>query len=196
MKNILIVGPPRSGKTTLSKIIFNQYNVYSIINMDVIRDGIYEAFFCDIEKSTRKEIVTNAVPKFIKKIIEHYQKYYNPDMYYIIEGDILSIEDAIEIRNQYEVDIIYVGMPNIKEIDLFNRIRENASKYGCWTSKCSDIELSVEKIPAGAGGRNVIILVPKVGIEPTFPREHDFESCASANSATPATATRVYLNLY
>lgn len=141
MKNILIVGPPRSGKTTLSKIIFNQYNVYSIINMDVIRDGIYEAFFCDIEKSTRKEIVTNAVPKFIKKIIEHYQKYYNPDMYYIIEGDILSIEDAIEIRNQYEVDIIYVGMPNIKEIDLFNRIRENASKYGCWTSKCSDIEL-------------------------------------------------------
>ena len=25
-----------------------------------------------------------------------------------------------------------------------------------------------------------------VGVEPTLPREHDFESCASANSATPA----------
>lgn len=35
--------------------------------------------------------------------------------------------------------------------------------------------------------------VPKVGIEPTFPREHDFESCASANSATPAIPVRVYL---
>ena len=28
--------------------------------------------------------------------------------------------------------------------------------------------------------------MPKVGIEPTIPKEHDFESCASANSATPA----------
>ena len=29
-------------------------------------------------------------------------------------------------------------------------------------------------------------LVPKVGIEPTLPREHDFESCASACYATSA----------
>ena len=29
-------------------------------------------------------------------------------------------------------------------------------------------------------------IVPKVGIEPTLLTEHDFESCASANSATPA----------
>ena len=28
--------------------------------------------------------------------------------------------------------------------------------------------------------------IPVVGIEPTLQKEHDFESCASANSATPA----------
>ncbi len=28
--------------------------------------------------------------------------------------------------------------------------------------------------------------IPVVGVEPTLPKEHDFESCASANSATPA----------
>ena len=33
--------------------------------------------------------------------------------------------------------------------------------------------------------------MPKVGIEPTFPKEHDFESCASANSATPACAESI-----
>ena len=32
----------------------------------------------------------------------------------------------------------------------------------------------------------VFFVMPKVGIEPTLPREHDFESCASASSATPA----------
>ena len=29
-------------------------------------------------------------------------------------------------------------------------------------------------------------IVPVVGVEPTLLTEHDFESCASANSATPA----------
>ncbi len=29
-------------------------------------------------------------------------------------------------------------------------------------------------------------MVPVVGVEPTLLTEHDFESCASANSATPA----------
>ena len=28
--------------------------------------------------------------------------------------------------------------------------------------------------------------VPETGIEPALPKEHDFESCASTNSATPA----------
>jgi hypothetical protein len=28
--------------------------------------------------------------------------------------------------------------------------------------------------------------IPVVGVEPTLLKEHDFESCASANSATPA----------
>jgi hypothetical protein len=30
------------------------------------------------------------------------------------------------------------------------------------------------------------LIMPKVGIEPTLPKEHEFESCASASSATSA----------
>ena len=32
-------------------------------------------------------------------------------------------------------------------------------------------------------------VMPKVGIEPTLPKEHEFESCASASSATSAEST-------
>jgi hypothetical protein len=32
-----------------------------------------------------------------------------------------------------------------------------------------------------------ICLVPGEGLEPSCPKTHDFESCASTNSATPAT---------
>lgn len=34
--------------------------------------------------------------------------------------------------------------------------------------------------------------VPEVGVEPTHPKVHEFESCASANSATPAHPVVVY----
>ena len=33
--------------------------------------------------------------------------------------------------------------------------------------------------------------VPKVGIEPTLPKEHDFESCASTSSATLAIKAKI-----
>ena len=33
--------------------------------------------------------------------------------------------------------------------------------------------------------------VPEVGVEPTHPKVHEFESCASANSATPARSQAV-----
>ena len=35
--------------------------------------------------------------------------------------------------------------------------------------------------------------MPKVGIEPTLPKEHEFESCASACSATSASLIRTCL---
>ncbi len=34
--------------------------------------------------------------------------------------------------------------------------------------------------------------LPEVGVEPTHPKVHEFESCASANSATPAQPVLVY----
>ncbi len=37
--------------------------------------------------------------------------------------------------------------------------------------------------------------VPEVGVEPTHPKVHEFESCASANSATPACEMVVYFGI-
>ena len=37
-----------------------------------------------------------------------------------------------------------------------------------------------------------VMILPEVGVEPTHPKVHEFESCASANSATPACSVIVY----
>ena len=141
MKNIVIIGPPRTGKTTLSKLIVKEVPIYSVINTDVIREGIYEAFFKDVIKKERKLAVKSVFPAFIDKILEHYQKYYNPDLYYIIEGDMLTIEDAVLLKDKYNIEIICVGKPNTSKEELFKLMRENSSKYGCWTEKYTDVEL-------------------------------------------------------
>ena len=43
---------------------------------------------------------------------------------------------------------------------------------------------------ARMNGLCIELMVPRVGIEPTLPKEPDFESGASTNSATPATHQR------
>lgn len=44
--------------------------------------------------------------------------------------------------------------------------------------------------------RNGFFSIPVVGVEPTLQKEHDFESCASANSATPASFTSYLTDEY
>lgn len=42
MKNIIITGSPRSGKTTLADILKNQYPYYNVLHCDVIRNVLAE----------------------------------------------------------------------------------------------------------------------------------------------------------
>lgn len=44
--------------------------------------------------------------------------------------------------------------------------------------------------------KQVFFSIPVVGVEPTLQKEHDFESCASANSATPASFTSYLTDEY
>lgn len=121
MKNIIVVGPPRIGKTTLSKLVVNQISYFNAINVDVIRESIYKSICINMNKEEKKNYVKNIFPSFLEAMLNQYIKYYNPEMFYIIEGDLLSIEDAIKIKKEYDVDIVSIGTPNISENDLYDR---------------------------------------------------------------------------
>ncbi len=47
--------------------------------------------------------------------------------------------------------------------------------------------VSIRHKKAPIKGLDICTVVPRVGIEPTLPKEPDFESGASTSSATPAT---------
>jgi adenylate kinase family enzyme len=141
MKNIIIIGPPRIGKTALAKLIVKQIPCFSAINTDVIRESIYKSLFIGVEKEERLKIVRESFPTFVKEMLKQYTCYYNPELFYVIEGDLLSLESAIDIKKEFDIDIVCVGAPTITEPHLFKRIIDNGKKYGCWTEKYTDIEL-------------------------------------------------------
>ena len=59
MKNIIVVGPPRIGKTTLSKLVVNQISYFNAINVDVIRESIYKSICINMNKEEKKNYVKN-----------------------------------------------------------------------------------------------------------------------------------------
>lgn len=66
MKNVIVVGPPRIGKTTLSKMIVNQISCYSAINIDVIRESVYSSLCINMGKRERKKLVKDAFSIFLQ----------------------------------------------------------------------------------------------------------------------------------
>ena len=94
-----------------------------------------------MDKEERRNIVTKAFPDILREMLKQYTNHYNPDIYYVIEGDMLSIENAIIMKEQYDVEVVCVGVPNMTKEDLFDRTRQNAAKFGCWTNEYSDSEL-------------------------------------------------------
>ena len=62
MKNVIIFGEPRSGKSTLANMIVDKFN-YQVIHVDAIRDTfktIYPELFKDVDIKEKTDEVTEA----------------------------------------------------------------------------------------------------------------------------------------
>ena len=85
MKNILIFGIPRAGKSTLSKIIAKKYNNYITIDTDSIRDAFQHALpSTEINKYNGKGMKDD-FPKFIEQLL-YWESYNNQEYNYIIDS--------------------------------------------------------------------------------------------------------------
>ena len=97
MKNIYILGVPRSGKTTFSILLKKELEDYSLISLDAVRNAFHyslpELEMINRQSYSRKNILPRYIAEFVR---------WNHDISKnacIVEGGIINLDDIIgEIR--------------------------------------------------------------------------------------------------
>jgi len=117
MKNILICGSPRVGKTNLAKKISIELG-YIYISLDNIFESIEELPSWPYKKYEDASIISKELSSFVINYINHLDN----DKHYILEGAYLDIESIYNKLNNTK--IIGLTYNNLTKEDLFKRIKK------------------------------------------------------------------------
>lgn len=126
MKNIVIGGVPRSGKTTFSEMILKEFQNYHLIDSDIIFDAYVAALNeIAIEINGRCTINVNSRLGYElpKKIFDYYAETFPYKGYVLVTND-LSIEEAVKYNKDGNIVLIF-GYPNIETNKKVMEIIEN-----------------------------------------------------------------------
>ena len=127
MKNIVLLGAPRSGKSTFSRILLNNFCNYNIIQGDIIRQ-LYSFIQYNNPVSMKgstatvvinNEDIKNMIRYFFESSIEC-----EPDLRFILETCDLKIKDARKYARKGYI-VIAFGYPDI----TVEQGVENLEKY-------------------------------------------------------------------
>jgi hypothetical protein len=159
MKNIIIVGPPRAGKSTLAKKINEELN-YFVINADKIVAAFGRAYpQLDIRLNWyRKKTTDNVAPflgHFLGVFSTSHQYADNQNLQldvvkgnkFVLEGAYFNFEKVLSIMRTYEINdwkdhFILIGLvQNKKTVDEFIKDFKKYDTEVDWSYGFDDIEL-------------------------------------------------------
>lgn len=139
MKNIIIFGEPRSGKSTLANMIVDKFN-YQVIHVDSIRDT-FKKIYPELSIAPDKAIKNEKFQLFLQEYLYRNTKKEERNKYgYVMEGCETSVYDCNRLYNNDDNIIYYLAPVDITPEELFLNIRDNDSEND-WTYKLSDAEL-------------------------------------------------------
>lgn len=130
MKNILIMGAGRAGKTTLSNMLKEKYNQYSLIHSDSIKWAMIRA------KGQEQYYRTNIVEQkefecsefFQKVLLEFLNSCIRKDDHkygYILESGQLRAEHVKEMIDFENTLVVCLGHGDLTKEDIIDLCREN-----------------------------------------------------------------------
>lgn len=118
MKNIIIIGPSRVGKSTLASILCEKYN-FNYISGDSIRNAFIN-IYPELRYTVKNTIGRKDFCEFINFIINENNIHLKRNVYYVIDLADISIKTAKEILKN--ALIIGIGWKEIPVEELKNKI--------------------------------------------------------------------------
>lgn len=135
MKNIIILGAARSGKTTLAKILHEKYN-YSIISIDSFVSALNDSFptlgITHSNTADKFKLLPPFVYSYMKKIINEY-----PNQRFVLEGWHVYPKDIQNLFKNEDIKIICLGYTNANMDEVFKLLRENETENS-YTKRMTD----------------------------------------------------------
>lgn len=135
MKNIIILGAARAGKTTLANMLHKKYN-YSIISIDsfvsALSDGFPTLGITHSNTENKFKLLPPFIFSYMNKIINEY-----PEEKFVLEGWHVFPKDIIELFCNMDVKIICLGYTEITCDEALYEIRKNETEKS-YTRKMTD----------------------------------------------------------
>ncbi|MCI8290950.1 MAG: AAA family ATPase [Clostridia bacterium] len=137
-KNIIILGAARSGKSTLAKILNEEYN-YSVISIDsfvsALRDAFPELGITHSNTENKFKLLPKFVYAYVKKIIKEY-----PEQKFVLEGWHVYPDDMARLFANDDMKMICLGYIDISCDEALTLIRENENDNS-YTKMMNDDEV-------------------------------------------------------
>lgn len=128
MKNLVILGVARSGKTTLSRMIANKYKNYQVINGDCIRSSFQNVFpQIGIDKFGGKGMLED-FPFFCSELFKQEINQNKKHFKYIFESCDITPEYAAKYFSSNNTSIIFLGYPNLSIEEIIYNYKNYAEE--------------------------------------------------------------------
>lgn len=135
MKNIIIIGPPRAGKSSLANLLSDKYN-YQILRVDTLRKA-FDNVFPELNISSKTAINHEPFKKFIQDFFKNSINYSRNKYPFIIESCDITIEDYQKYFQNENTLLYILGLSDINAKELLKNIRFYDSNTD-WSAKYSD----------------------------------------------------------
>lgn len=135
MKNIIIIGPPRAGKSTLANLLANKYH-YQILRGDTLRKA-FHLVFPELNISSKTAIHHELFKKFISEYLNLNVSYPRSRYAYVLESCDITIEDYQKYLQNDNTFLCVLGLAEITPKELLNHIRYYDSPND-WSANRSD----------------------------------------------------------
>ena len=137
MKNIIILGVARAGKTTLAIMIKEKYPNYNIINGDCVRNAFEKVLPKEHINHTNGNGMVKKFPEFCSKLFEYEIKEHHNHFNYIFESCDIS---PIQVKKYFNIDntiVLFLGYPKLTVDETIYNYRKYADENDYMVKKTS-----------------------------------------------------------